>query len=210
MFLSLRPPRRRAVLGMGFIAVACLALINISNRRPPEDALPLLPVGKTTSSVGVYRLFGSELTLQIHRDQNGEIHADIRSPRMTTQFVPFTPIPLRILHDTQRECGGVISSGVNWFVSVDECKNLWVCCGRPGSSRPNVTVYGLRFFPPNNRLVRGFEGVLETGNWTGVPPQFLERIHAEYDTDLVPTEPRGYTEDQALQIARLQKRPTNQ
>ncbi len=204
-FLLLRPPRRRAVLGAGFHRCSLPCFDQPKQPPTPEDALPLLSAGETTSTLGLYRLSEGELTLQIQRDENGDIHTDIRSPRMTTQFVPLTPIPFRILHDTQREYGGVISSGINWFrlrrrmqQSVGMLWPDWLFTPRCDRLRAAI-------LPAESRLARGFEGVLETGNWTGVPPQFLERIHAEYDTDLVPTEPQPYTKEQALQIARFRK-----
>ena len=82
----------------------------------------------------------------------------------------------------------------DWFVSFDNYDRLWtfrgkwdVSRGRPrrlpsGGSVPYyqaVSMTGFWFTP--SRLVRGSNVVSHTGQWTGVPAEFLERIPGKGD-----------------------------
>jgi hypothetical protein len=102
--------------------------------------------------------------------------------------------------------GGIPSTN-DWFVSLDEFKRLWIFVGPSSegdetSRNPYTVVYLFgHAFDQNGKLAHRTEQVSITGNWAGVPGDFLSRVHSSLsrldDLKLGPPQtPRGFTPDE--------------
>ncbi len=176
--------------------LAALLFIQFHKQQTQNDALPSLLAGQPVNAIGTYRLQNGDRTLEIEKDETGEMNAAIRSPA-TRPLFPFTKIAFLNVQYRRNESQVGFDGRCEWVVSVDEYNRLWVCVSSRTSRVPIVSVHGL-LPQQSGTLVKGFEVVTSTGNWTGIPEQFLKRIRDTYNAEdgMFPEKPPEFTAEQ--------------
>ncbi len=173
-----KPPKRSdairslvAVVGV----VALLTILALVWNLPPR-----LNSQQVVNQLGTYRFPTGNSTLQIAKDESGNLAITVHHQTTRFYFIPYTYTAPPIIFESERE----------WFVSVDKYQRLWVYHGHwdqtwgelrqmPSGGTipcdPTVSLHG-SYFTRNGVLVSGYNLVTETGDWAGVPAEFFTRI----------------------------------
>lgn len=170
--------RVRLLLGVVFLL---LAIVVVAIFRLP----PKLEAGQVIDQFGVYRFPSGGHQLEINKTAEGNVQ--IFYHRRVTEFAPFS-IP--IISNLTTDQPLTFEAERNWFVCVDRFERLWIYQGRwhkkwaPKRKMPSggatqntqgVFMEGLIFYRPG-QLGLGGQIVSITGDWTGVPAVFFDRI----------------------------------
>lgn len=174
---SKTPKRSHAIRALVAVVgvVALLTVLVLVWNLPPR-----LNSQQVVNQLGTYRFPTGNSTLQIAKDQSGNLTITVHRQTTRFYFIPYTYTDPPITFEAERE----------WFVSVDKYQRLWVFHGHwdqtwgelrqmPSGGTipydPAVSVHGWQF-TPNGLLASGFNLVSETGDWAGVPAEFFARI----------------------------------
>ena len=198
--------RRKRTVRLSVALFAILALLTATAFvSKPERLRP----GHVVDKAGEYRL-PSGSTLKIAEDDAGNVHVTVRQKSTRFYCIPYFYSDRITVFGSERD----------WFASVDEYDRIWVYHGhwdrKWGELRkmpsggtvpyaPAVLRDGLAFYAPN-RLGRGSEVVTATGNWAGVPQEFLNRIPdrngAQWgNVPAIPKTAPKFTKQQEMQMA---------
>ena len=168
------PPKRlRATLSLVVIvgAFALLTILFLVWNLPPR-----LNWQQVVSLPGTYRFPTGNNSIQVAKDQSGNLTITVHRQGTRFYFFPYTYSEQPITFESERE----------WFLSVDRYQRLWVYHGHwdrtwgklrqmPSGGTipyaPAVLLHG-SFFLKNGVLVSGSSVVTETGDWVGVPAEF--------------------------------------
>lgn len=172
-----RPKRTDAVrflivvLGVVVLLTVSAVMWHLPPRLSPEQVI---------NQLGTYRFPTGNSTLQIAKDESGNVSVTVHNQTTRFYFIPHTYADPPTTFESERE----------WFVSVDKYQRLWVFHGHRDRSwgklrampsggtiphAPAVLLIG-EYFTPNGRLVSGYNLVSRTGDWAGVPAEFFARI----------------------------------
>ena len=206
------PKRSQAVRSVVFIiaAAALLTVCFFVGKLPPR-----LNPEQVVSQLGTYRFPTGNNSLQIAKDQSGNVSITVHRQATRLYFIPYTYSDRPFTFESERD----------WFVSVDKYQRLWVYRGHWGKSwgklrqmpsggtipyAPAVLLDG-SFFLENGKLVSGSCVVSETRYWAGVPGEFLARIHKSGTEKwrtacAIPDLPPPLTQVQEFQLAGRVKR----
>lgn len=172
-----RPKRSHGTVSLVFMvgALGLFAILFFVRNLPPR-----LNSQQVVSTPGTYRFPTGHQAIQVAKDHLGNITITVHRQGTRLFFLPFTYTEPPITFESERE----------WFLSVDRYQRLWVFHGHWdrewGESRqmpsggtipygPAVLLHG-PFFQKDGALVSGSCVVTETGDWAGVPAEFLARI----------------------------------
>ena len=203
------PPKRlRATLSLvaivGTFALLTIFLFLVWNLPPRLNSQQVV------SQLGTYRFPTGNNSIQVAKDQSGNLTITVHRQGTRFYFFPFTYSERPITFESERE----------WFISVDRHQRLWVFHGhwdrKWGESRrmpsggtipngPAVLQHG-SFFLKNGALVNGSSVVTETGDWAGVPAEFLARIRNSNNVKwgkapAIPDSPPPLTRRQETQLS---------
>jgi hypothetical protein len=205
------PPRRsRATLSLVVIVCTCalLTILFLVWNLPPR-----LRSQQVVSQPGTYRFPTGNNSIQVAKDQSGNLTITVHRQGMRFYFFPFTYSEPPITFESERE----------WFLTVDRYQRLWVYHGHwdriwgelrqmPSGGTipyaPAVLLHG-SFCLKNGALVSGSSVVTETGDWAGVPAEFLARIRKSGNVKWgkVPAIPDSPPPLTRLQESQLSSRP---
>jgi hypothetical protein len=139
-----------------------------------------LSAGQVVDQFGTYRFPTGRRTLQIAKDDFGNVTVSVSRQMRRFYVIPYTVTAPQSTFESERD----------WFVCVDKYQRLWVYHGHwdrawgklrqmPSGGTipyaPAVIMHGSWFGGPG-RLFDGGNVVTESGDWAGVPQQFFDRI----------------------------------
>ncbi|MEP3478731.1 MAG: hypothetical protein ABJZ55_05745 [Fuerstiella sp.] len=219
--------RRILIAGVGLVTAVLLVAILLASPDEECDAIDLLPQlgpGQIVEDCGKFRFPRGNRTLHLSEDDHSNVHIAVHVRSSVVCCVPFTTIPYRTVPWESVEHEVVVESEREWFASVDRYDRLWVYYGRwdkqwgnlrklPGGGTrpyaPAIIMHGLSFLRSGGLTVHG-QVVSDTGDWGGVPADFLKRVQeaTELETDekcVIPATPPTFTSQQDFEITQRLK-----
>jgi hypothetical protein len=202
---SRRPPWRIIFLAASAVCVIATLFFVFVLRLPRR-----LNPGQVVDQIGTYRFPSGGRQLEIVKTDDGHLEVMTKWPDKR-----WWPLPT-----WGRTSVGNFDVERQWFISVDECKRLWLFVGpwdpqwgRPrklssggsASHVPTVLMEG-KWFLPDGSVVSGSNDVSMSGDWTGVPAEFFDRIPGKSmpvwgNIPKIPVLPASFTERQMQQLA---------
>lgn len=219
--------RRRHTLAAGVSVIALVVLAALTLFPGEEKAaveLPQLTAGQIVQATGKLRLPSGKRWLEVAEDDTGNVHIEVHRDSTVVRCIPFTRIPYHTSPWAYVETSVVIESERDWFVCVDQYDRLWVyygrwdkqwgklrelSCGSTRSYPPDVLRLGMSFLPSGDITPLSREVVTATGDWVGVPAEFLRRVQRATKSEPAfpaPSQSPKFTPEQQQKISRWFKR----